>query len=357
MTAPALTDIRTWTLFLVALILWPVATGAQTTAGNDTVIVDGLPLSLDTSPVTTSSDNWYEVTTIGSEDDATVGDFVVGPGKIEIEIEPGESKTVFINVSNRTGEERVFNFGIEDMIGSDDPSKTIELLGSTVGPYSVQSLLSLGGTSLILKNNERARVPVTITIPPDADPGGHYGSVLVDTVAVKSGAGQADVVTPQSPVVARIGTLFFVTVPGAVDREGSLQEIATVPDTWWHESGPITFSVLFKNTGSVHLAPYGELRITNITGQEVGYVELDPWFAMPGSLRSRDIIWDRAGLFGRYTATVRVNRSYNDIIDEASVTFWVVPWKFIVIAVIVLMIIVLLLRYLFRNFEFKRKDA
>ena len=35
--------------------------------------------------------------------DKVIGDFVLGPGKIELEIAPGESKTVMLTVSNRIG--------------------------------------------------------------------------------------------------------------------------------------------------------------------------------------------------------------------------------------------------------------
>ena len=33
-----------------------------------------------------------------------------------------------------------------------------------------------------LELGERARIPVTITVPADAEPGGHYGSVFISTI-------------------------------------------------------------------------------------------------------------------------------------------------------------------------------
>ena len=45
-------------------------------------------------------------------------DFVVGPGKVEIEIAPGESKTSLITVSNRTGGKKSFHLEVEDFTGS-----------------------------------------------------------------------------------------------------------------------------------------------------------------------------------------------------------------------------------------------
>jgi hypothetical protein len=95
--------------------------------------------------------------------------------------------------------------------------------------------------------------------------------------------------------------------------------------------------------------------VTNIFGEEVGFVELDPWFVLPKSLRVREITWDREMLFGRYTVTARVNRGYEDIVDEMSVSFWVLPWKIVGGVFLVLFIIIFSIRAFFRTFEFKRK--
>ena len=112
---------------------------------------------------------------------------------------------------------------------------------------------------------------------------------------------------------------------------------------------------MFKNTGSIHLAPYGEIRIRNIFGEEVGYSELDPWFVLPNATRLREITWNREFLFGKYTATAYINRSYNDVVDEMSFTFWVLPWKPILFTFVVLFAFICLIRSLFTRFEFRRK--
>ena len=319
----------------------------------------GAQVSTDDSEVETAEDSgdstWYELENVPGGG-RIFGDFVVGPGKVELEIAPGESKTVLLSVTNRIGEPHVFNFDIEDATGSQDPAKTVELLGNERGPYTLRDYISLPDDSLTLNHNERARIPVTISIPPDAEPGGRYGSVLVNTVAVKRGTQEDDQFTSQSPIIARIGTLFFITIPGETERGGELINLSTIPNQQWFNQGPIRFGILFENTGSVHLAPYGTLSITNMYGQEVGYKELDPWFAMPDSLRFREVVWESDRLFGKYTATVEINRSYQNIIDTKSVTFWVVPWQTIAVTFVVIFVVVFLFRAFFRRFEFRRKQ-
>ena len=287
--------------------------------------------------------------------EAPIGDFVVGPGKVDLSMQPGETKVIEMTVTNRTAERRRFNLSIEDAEGSTDVNTPIVLLGEDRGPYSIKDYIHIPHTSFELNPSERARIPVTIRIPADAEPGGRYGSVLVDTVAVNALISDTAGTAPQSAIVARIGTLFFLTIPGDVEREGALRDFTTVPPKRFYQGGPVTLGILFENTGSIHLAPYGEVRIRNISGKEVGNMELDPWFVLPESLRLREVTWERDLLMGRYTATVYINRSYDDVIDEMSYSFWVLPWKPLLGAFVALFIIFFLIRTFFRQFEFRRK--
>ena len=295
----------------------------------------------------------YRLETLPFDD--VVGDFVMSPGKIELEIAPGESETVEISVANRIGKEHTFSIEIEDVRSSNDPKRSVELLGSGVGPYTIKDYISIQDMEFSLPHAKRAVIPVTISIPPNTEPGGLYGSVLVKTVTKDAVDGSDPGTVPSSAIVSRIGALFFVSVPGEVERSGLLQEFSTRNDQSLFTAGPIDFDIVYENKGSVHLNPYGEIRITNILGEEVGFVELQPWFVLPGSVRLREIQWDRETLFGRYVATIQLNRGYDDVIDTATLSFWVIPWKFVLLVIGVIFIGYLLIRAFFRTFEFKRK--
>jgi pilus assembly protein TadC len=85
-------------------------------------------------------------------------------------------------------------------------------------------------------------------------------------------------------------------------------------------------------------------------------VDMQPWFVLPKSLRTKEVSWDREFLIGRYTATVQLNRGYDDIVDEVVFSFWVFPWKIMSLAFAGVFIFFLVLRFLFTRFEFKRKN-
>lgn len=324
----------------VVLLEQALVTGSLATTTGEALVIDTKPQP------------WFRVEKL-SGDNLAVGDMVIGPGMSEIEVKPGQSVVVEISVSNRISDNRDFEITVEDMAGSADGSRSVELLGNQRGPYSLKDYITFPSNRFELDLGERARIPVTISIPPDAEPGGFYGSVLISTVQTEEV--EDPTATARSPIVARIGTLFFVTVPGEVDRAGETKELSLIDKKWWYEKGPIGLSILYENTGSVHLNPYGELRIKNLFGEEVGFVELEPWFSLPKSLRTKEVTWDRELLFGRYKATVLINRGYDDIVDERSVVFWVLPWKVVGGVFVVLFIIIFSIRFFFRTFEFKRK--
>ena len=301
-----------------------------------------------TAPAETDS-SWFELERI--EGDIDVGDFVVGPGRAEIVVSPGETIVQEITVTNRISENRTFKLAVDDITGSADGSSAVALTDGARGPYSLRDYISFPENSFTLGLGERARIPVTIKIPADAEPGGLYGSVLISTERSNLEGGEAS----RSPIIARIGSLFFVTIRGEMERSGSVKGITTVDGKWWYEEGPVNLSILYENTGSVHVNPYGEINITNMFGEQVGFVELEPWFVLPKSLRSRDVLWDREFLLGRYTVTAKINRGYDDVVDEVTTTFWVLPWKIVLGTFFILFIIIFSLRAFFRTFEFSRK--
>ncbi len=337
--------IRYLPFFILALLL---STGVPAAAQIGDDPING---SDSAEESTTNGTSWFVTDTISGN--IEVGDFVVGPGRAEVSLEPGESVIEYITVTNRISDNRTFSLTIEDIAGTDDASASVELTGSERGPYSLRDYISFPDNSFTLDLGERARIPVTISIPADAEPGGLYGSVLVSTVRNPE---SPDPAIPQSPIVARVGSLFFVTVEGEIERAGETVAIDTVGQGSWFSTGPIPIGILYENSGSVHLNPYGEISITNMLGEEVGYVQLDSWFVLPQSLRLREVTWDREFLIGRYTITAKINRGYDDIVDEVSMSVWVIPWQLILGVFAVLFLVGLLWRFVVGNFELKRKS-
>ena len=325
----------------------PVPTAYAETASSSVAATTSAVESVPAQPVAP-----YQIESI-SGNNIQVGDFVVGPGRVEVTVKPGETVVKNILVTNRVSNGRTFELGVEDMSGSVDPTQSVVLLGDQKGPYTLKDNLSFASKKFVLDLGQRAIIPVSITMPPNAEPGGYYGSVLVSTI--ESNDVTTGDITAHSPIISRIGTLFFITVPGETKVSGTITEFSTKNNQWWFEKGPVDMTMVYENTGSVHLNPYGEIRVSNMLGEEVGFQEIDPWFILPKSLRLREVSWDRGMLFGRYTITAKINRGYDNIIDEKSIHIWVLPWKVLLAIFGTLFALIAIVRFFLSRFEFKRK--
>lgn len=360
------TVIRASSIFLFATLLFTIATFqalplaalAQSEESDDSTVTASSSAPEATTTLAVVAEpvqaDWLKIEKLFGGN-LQQGDFVLSPGRVELEVRPGETVVHEISVSNRIDDDRLFKLSTEDITGSSQGDQSVVLLGDDTGPYSIKDIISLPADSFTIKLGERGIIPITISIPEDAEPGGYYGAVLVSTVRIQDASSNGQQAVVRSPIVARIGTLFFITVPGSVETEGALKDFSIINAALWHEKGPINFGITFENTGSKHLNPYGEIRVTNMLGEEVGFEEIDPWFVLPRAIRTREISWNRELLFGRYTATVHINRGYDDMVDSMSVSFWVLPWKIVATVFGVVFVISFLIRLFFRTFEFKRK--
>ena len=283
-------------------------------------------------------------------------DFVVGPGKIDVEMSPGESRTFQLSVSNRLGFEKTFTLVEEDFKGSRDTNRPVMLLGDERGPYSMRDYLRISTTSIDIPHAHKARIAVTINVPADAQPGGLYGSVVVGTVT-KPGANDASSgAVASSPIITRIGTLFFVRVKGPVKVEGKLTQFSLANNqTLLWNSDPVSFHLLFENNGNVHIDPFGTISVKNMLGSTVGNIDAEAWFSMPQSLRFREVLWNPPFLFGRYVAHAQINRGYDNITDQMDIVFWVIPWKIILIILVILIILIGGIRWIATRFTIVSK--
>ena len=283
-------------------------------------------------------------------------DFVLAAGKVELWMNPGDKDTKEIMITNRLGKTMDFKVEISDFKGSRNPEETVVYLEGEKGPYSLKDYIKPEITEFTLAHGQRMILPVEVSIPPDATPGGLYGAILVSSHPPLTPAEiEKEKAKGQIQLISRLASLFFIRVKGDVNENGFLKEFKTTKK--YYEEGPIPFEILFENNGNVHLLPYGIIEIYNTLNKKVDEIELNPWFSLPDSLRSRTVNWDRGFLFGKYKAVASVNRSYQDIIDQKSVEFWVIPWKIILAGLAGLFLIIWFFWWLFSKFEIKRKTV
>ena len=280
------------------------------------------------------------------------GDFVLGPGKIELYLSPGESVVRNLKITNRSGRNLNVKMEIEDFTG--DNNISTKLLGEEKGVFSLKDFIKPERESFSLAHGERATMPITISIPETAEPGGLYGATIVRAVPEKSKSEEEEEqINGQIAIVPRLATLFFIRVRGDVNESGYLKSFSSNKKIY--NNGPIDFSIIYQNDGSVHLDPYADIEIKNILGKTVDKLDVYPWFVMPGFSRDRIISWDKSFGLGRYTANISLNRGYGEISDEAKVSFWIIPIKAIAIGFSIIIFFALFIFWFSNKFELKKK--
>ncbi len=282
---------------------------------------------------------------------STPNDFILEPGKTEIFANSGESVEKSITVTNRNSSRVSFKVEVEDFVGTNEQNRPVVLLGNEKSPYSFKDNIIPQITSFSLEPNANITIPIKINVPANAQPGGFYTAVLVSNIPSTGNASSSGV-----RLVSRVGTLFFVRVNGVAKESGSLDDLQIIRPT---SDNPnlYKFNILFRNDGNVHLVPYGWVMVTDAFGKIVGKIPVDAYFALPKSIRYREVNWNAPFLFGRYEASVQLNRGYgSNLIDTKTIAFWVIPWKISAIALAVSLIIFFAFYLFFKKFKLVAKQ-
>ncbi len=201
---------------------------------------------------------------------------------------------------------------------------------------TLASWMTLPEEAIVIPKESSVVVPVQISIPADASPGGHYAAVMIGTKPPVE-EGSLEIQTSQI-----ITALFFVRVAGAVVEDGFIRTFR--PAHWFATSPTMDFMLRFENKGTVHLQPQGEIRITNMWGKERGIIpinhETNFGNVLPNSIRLFEYSWrGEASVLdiGRYTADLSLayggaTRNF----ETRTVSFWVIPLKPVLITLLVL---------------------
>ena len=208
--------------------------------------------------------------------------------------------------------------------------------------------------SLLLVPKEIKKMDVTINVPKDASPGGHYGVIRFTSQPPSvEGSGVS--------LSASIGTLVLVTVSGDITEKLEVQEFSSNKDNkkgTFFESTPLNFLVKVKNSGNVHEQPIGRITITDMFGKTVAGLNVNspPSNVLPNSTRAFTQPLDKAiignkRLFGRYKAKLALTYGTDKKTVESVMAFWVIPYRLVAAVIAFLIIAFFGLRFLIKRYN------
>lgn len=267
----------------------------------------------------------------------------ISPPLIELSANPGQTITANIRIRNVTRGELVVNGKADDFGAKGEEGEPQLLLDEKeAGPYSLKFWVPQV-PSFRLVPGEVKTAQVNIVVPANAEPGGHYGVIrFTGTPPELEGTGVS--------LSASIGTLVLLKVSGEISENLSVEEFFASYNGkkgGFFETGPITLTERLRNTGSVHVKPVGYVEVFDLFGKRIAQLPISnpARNVLPDSVRKFEQKIDRKNLFGPYKAKFSADYGNGKKLESKVMTFWVVPYKLILLIVLILIALVLGLRH------------
>ncbi len=277
----------------------------------------------------------------------------IAPPVINLSGAPGATLEAEIILRDVSDDQLIVTNQVNDFVADGEDGVPKLLLNNEESPYSMRSWIT-PISELTLEPRTLTRLPVTVTIPGDAAPGGYFSVIrFTGTAPEVSGNGVG--------LSASLGALLFVQVEGNAKEELSVEEFYTYAKdshTSIFQSAPVNFGVRLKNSGNTYEQPTGKITVTDMFGKTVGTVNvnLPPRNVLPDSIRKFEQTLDSGVignkiLFGMYTADLAVTYGSDDTVVTKKITFWVIPYTLIAIILAVLVIGFFVLRHVIRRYN------
>ena len=205
--------------------------------------------------------------------------------------------------------------------------------------FSLASWISVDPEDVVIPPKSTRTFTFNIKVPLNAEPGGHFGSLIFKTIpdsAALTGSGAS--------VAQEIGALILLRLAGDTKEEARVDSFKTAKS--FYEFGPVVFEDRVKNTGNVHIKPRGNITITNLLGQKVATVEFENKNVLPGAIRKIDGTWDTKWRIGQYTATAVLIYGANNTQLANVTTFIVFPYR---VAIAVFAVLAVLFTFIYRS--------
>jgi len=247
------------------------------------------------------------------------------PPRLELNVKPDGATTQVIKVRNESSETKTIKISLRDFIVTDNQGTPVFLEENNTenNRWSASSWIQLSASSLTIKPGETKSLNLTVTPPANALPGGHYAGVIYspDAGSLYSSVTGASIQT-------NVGTLVYVTIPGDINQNATVQTF-TAPK--FSEFGPIDFKATIKNSSDIHIQPAGSVIINNWFGGQTAKLALKETNIFPYTTRNFENTLNKKWLFGRYKATFNAIYGTAGGMITATIFFWVIPWRLLIL--------------------------
>ena len=300
-------------------------------------------------------------------------DVTVNPIFFDLTANPGDTLSTKVRIRNNTTSPLPIKLSVKKMSGDLNGNLTLTDDNSD----GSLSWITFTSNKITLNPLEWTDVPFTITIPKSAAYGYYFAVTFTQ-----------DNTSPLKRTGAAITGAAAVPILLNVKKEGAKREVKITEfsvDQNVTEYLPVNFTIKVENQGNVHAQPHGDIFITDGKNQ-LADLNVNPYLSsvIPNAQKVFNASWDDGFLIrtpvmqygqqvldkngkpvesltinwnkltefriGKYTANLLLvyDNGQTDVPLEASISFWVVPYKAIAVILVSLVVLILLVRFLLK---------
>jgi len=270
----------------------------------------------------------------------------VSPVRNDITINPGETKTVTINVTNVTASPARFQAVVNDFIGSPDESgnPAIILDPNKFAPKHSLKRFIQPIPNFDLQAGQEKAIAVTIKVPANASGGGYFSAVRFAPASELNDPSQ------NLSLTGSVGSLILVKVPGDIKEQLSIASFDVrnkdKVNNFFTTNKGIDVVIRFQNGGNIQVAPFGKVLLKNRSGKLLATYEVNAseprGNVLPDSVRKFTVPLKNIGSFGQFKVEGNFGYGSEGQLLTASTTFYVVPRALVLIFIAIVLLLAFL---------------
>lgn len=257
----------------------------------------------------------------------------VSPVKMNLDVERGTTHAQTFRVGNYSGSGKRLYIYVQDFVvrNAEGSPEFFEHNLESNNKFSLREWVTLPFTEIFVEDNTVEEFDVTVNIPEDAEPGGHYAALFVQS---EKPVEEGEVVVG---AISRIAALMLINVPGDVDRQLLLDNLSTDKKIYFNEVPEVTITALLRNTGNAHVIPTGAVFVSGGYGAVPKSILFNTAQSVimpeaPARKISETFNFVRQGLIppiGKFSIDFLAKYDQGKGTVTGYQTFWLIPLKFL----------------------------
>lgn len=276
----------------------------------------------------------------------------ISPTLIELNAEKGKTYNLNLNVTNVANSDMQYQSSVLDFTAANELG-TPRLSDDNNLPETASIKTWVSVDSKFTLNTQKTKSLVArITIPTNAEPGGHYGVIRFSGTSPSLDNNSAGV-----GLSASAGALILIKVDGDITWKSSIESFYTADNNkkqaTFFESAPINFVTRVKNQGNSHIQPFGNIEIKDMFGSVVKAISINDNKSnvLPNSIRRFDSELKQSWMFGLYTANLSLGYGTSGQALVSTITFWVIPYKVVLAVLFVVFSIIFVITRMLKAYK------